>query len=292
MKLPTLSWIPVTLIGILLIGCAPSAGEFGYDNPNIRELQRKQSTAVIPSESKRRALARDCGRKTFFVTAGNSPRKSSSGRAAAISSDGYFLTAYHVVQNGPFFLSDAKLTTEQNQKLKSAGFLLEEKGPERGLPGRLVWYDEGADLAVIKFNVKTPRYFSQLQFPAPVNEVIYSSDDQGVISLPKGKPSADAGYLAVGNGPYFSAGKVLFSQLFTHGPGVHTIGSSLVARGGMSGGPIVTLNGKLCGILTQVGFYFYEVNDQLEVSLRSTSRMLPPKVLRDLVSKDRARNRI
>jgi len=290
MKNPKIRLLSVCLLLLGSFACAPSPGYFGYDNPQIRKIQREQAAVVIPSESEQRSLAKKCDRKVSFITTGTSAKDYSSGRAVAISKDGYFLTAYHVVNKGEFFLDDNELTSEQLKKLNQNGYFLERDKPENRLPGRIVWFDKGADLAVIKFERKTPHHFSQLKFPAPVDGVVYSSDDQGHIILPEGQTTEKLEENAVGNGPYFSAGTVLFSQLFTHGPGVHTIGSTLVARGGMSGGALVTRSGELCGIISQVGLSYQEHNNELKLTVHSTSRMLPPKVLNNIVRQDRARN--
>ena len=289
MKNGNLKLLALPLFAFGLFSCISTPGYFGYDNPSVRELQRTYSATVIPSKSEQLALAKKCDDKVYLITSGKSEKNNSSGRAVAVSKDGYFLTAYHVVNKGPFYLNDSKLTSAQKQKIKSDGFFLEEASPPQ-LSGRIVWYNKGADLAVIKFEQNTPQYFNNLRFPAPVDEVVYTSDDQGLIILPNSQEAFNKPEdHAIGNGPYFSAGKVIFSQLFTHGPGVHTIGSTLVARGGMSGGALVTRKGELCGVIAHIGLSQLEQDNEVKLVLRSTARMLPPEVLRSIISKDRAK---
>ena len=292
----TLRTLP-SLLATLVLGLASCSSPYEvltYDNPSIRKLQREHSTAVIPSKNTRQRLAKTCGPKVSFITSGNASRfGSASGRAAAISSDGYFLTAYHVVAQSPFFLSENKnnFTPEQQKQLNERKFLLYEKEPIEKKLGRLVWFDKGADLAIVKFDHSSPSYFKNLKFPSSVGEVVYSSDDQGIIALPSGATSTeDIDTLGIGNGPYFSAGSILFSQLFTHGPGVHTIGATLIARGGMSGGPIVNLEGELCGVLSLAGVSYSQGENEVKLIARSTSRMLPPSTLRSIIRQDRAKN--
>ena len=279
------------LVALLLSGCSSPLEVLSHDNPDVRRLQKEHSTAVIPSLSQRKRLAIECGKRVSFIIAGNQNRLSlTSGRAAAISPDGYYLTAYHVVESGPFYLSDFEIDSTQEKKLNANGFLLQAHDKETKIPGRLVWSNKKADLAIIKFAQKTPHYFKQFAFPLKRNSVVFSSDDHGFVALPSNFKSIEqVQSSAVGNGPYFSAGHVLFSQLFTHGPGVHTIGISLIARGGMSGGPIVTLDGQLCGVLSLAGLTYEKVEKKVQLVPRSTARMLPPATLRDIIQRDRAK---
>jgi len=281
----------LTLLSLILTACLTNPGDFSYDNPQIRAFQKEYTAKFIPSESERRALTQRSGSKVYLITVGESTKRlSQSGRGAAISADGYFLTAYHVVAGQEFFLTDVSLSAAEKQKLQRDGYLLESKSETKRIPGRIVWYDKGADLAVLKFPTKTPNYYSKILFPAKKGSVVYAADDHGQVAIPKDKVEGDPSKYAIGNGPYFSAGQILFSQLFTHGPGVHTIGTSLVARGGMggmSGGPIVTRQGQLCGILSQVGFGYTSKNNQVQLTVRSTARMLPPHILRSIINKDR-----
>lgn len=262
------SLIAAAILPLAFAGCATGPGEFGYDNPKLRKLQRVQSAHFIPHQKSQEHFIRQFGPKVWTIRSGDPSGKFNTpteliegGRGAAITNDGYFLTAHHVIEGPAFFLTN--LT-------------------EKPIRGRLVWADPVTDLAVVKFPKSTPNYFRKMLFPVSVHTTVLSTDDQGItISL---EGSQDQG---VGNGPFFSAGNVLSHKPYGGGPG-HTIMTSLVGRGGMSGSPLVTQNGELCGILSRVNLTLNVTSAKVWKSSRTTARMMSPNLIRAIIQKDRA----
>src|SRR5690606_23563089 len=117
------------------------------------------------------------------------------------SSDGYYLTARHVVEEGDFRLSVAISPTNP--------FRVAEH------PGRVVWQDRTADLAIVKFDHAPPYVFSPRQMPLHAGEAVFSGagglnsgmrftrrNPRGVYNL------RDLMRESIGNGDYRTAGKV------------------------------------------------------------------------------------
>jgi len=280
----------VIFTAFFLASCASGPGKFGYDNPQIRKLQQEQSAYFVRDSVTRSKLIRFIGPKVETMRSGPVSGEFRGGRGAAISSDGYFLTAYHVVKGSAFFLTGPILAKNQFRQLKRDGVLQVGTADikERSIRGRLVWHDEEADLAIVKFPVRSPNYFRRFRFPLELNTVVLATDDQGrSIALPDKNGHARV-ETAVGNGPFFSAGSVLSQSSYGSVPGRYTSMTSLVGRGGMSGAPLVNLEGELCGVLSRVRLTLNVSSRKVWKSSRTTARMLEPSLIRKIVRKDRA----
>ncbi|MES2438794.1 MAG: serine protease [Verrucomicrobiota bacterium] len=197
------------------------------------------------------------------------------GRAVPVTADGYYLTAWHVVDGGGFRLS--------NSVLSETGLRIDE------YPGRIVWHDKLADLAVVKFPFRPPYLFKAGETTLVKGEPVFSGasgKNSGTLAIAPNSSGAyhleDVLKNGIGNGDFQTAGKVVAVSLHA-GPPLRTVShSTLVGRGGMSGGPVVDDKGRLVGIVTGGQATLF--------SPPTTSfSMLDPEALHQMIRADRGR---
>ncbi|GAA5126923.1 trypsin-like peptidase domain-containing protein [Luteolibacter yonseiensis] len=265
MRIPLL--LP-SLMSVFLLGCAGDVSFWKYDNPEVRALQKTETDRHIGDGKEKKAMRDHIGARVGLVSTGSSDRPDSSaygvpagGRAAAVTADGYYLTAWHVVRDKPFFIETDLL-----------------KKPH---PGRLVWSDPDADLALLKIAPTGGPFFKKMKATSPPGDIVFSADRKGRGVLAPDKNGTYDLRKITGNGSFFAAGKVLDSKGRDLGQGLHDFPTTLVARGGMSGAPVVTADGGLCGILSRIEWSVFHTR------LRTIAVMIEPERLSDIIEKDR-----
>ncbi len=267
------------LMGLLLAGagCRHHVDVHLTDNPQVRERQRIELGASMPEGFDRRKLKAYVVERTAHL-ATDIPdgdldfgilSHAGSGRAAAITSDGYYLTAHHVIANHSFALLD--VTASPGFKPTPgpvSGEDMHRYFHKRASRGRVVWEDPEIDLAIVKFDLRGQACFKDEAAHLPVGAFLYAADDFGVGS----------------NGIFEAGGRVL-SPAKRHLPGEAWItSSSIVARRGMSGAPVADENGNLCGILTKVHFRMLP-----RFRSRTSVVMLPLERIHQIIEEDRRR---
>jgi len=243
-------------------GCSGGRDVFTHGNPAVRQFQRDQANHLV--EGKRRAfLEKHVGDRVegIWCKRDASLRPSSgnlglAGRAAAVSLDGYFLTAYHVVDDGPFYLYERIPTAKYERDFKAAKskgeplFFSEEKGKEyfkdKIEGGRIVWSDPQSDLALIKFDRVSDTYFEDFSKSLDRGGIVIAADDKGTGKAPSGGSVEQV----VGNWKYFAAGKIVEVKRLSSS--LSQVASTMVARKGMSGSAITDVNGDFCGVLSGI----------------------------------------
>jgi hypothetical protein len=259
--------------------CAAHVDSHRYDNPRIRARQESQLKALVPSSSEQQRLAHHIGSRVVMVTAIDPSTHPvvypplGGGRAAAISSDGYFLTAEHVVGNRLFFLEEPRNPAKSPGKRSGRSVTR-----VRHLQGRLVWRDAALDLAIIKFDRNTSSYFESFASPGK-GDLLHAADESGRYLLSAASLDWNA---RVGNGPFHAVGKVIATTQLPGPAGGTSILTNMVARGGMSGAAAVTQHGNLAGIVVEVRLFPWFLT-----GTRTVVRMIPPDRLRELIDKDR-----
>ena len=199
-----------------------------------------------------------------------------SGRGAALTEDGYFLTAFHVVEDGPFVWNRLR-GMERLQPGRS--YTATERAAlirNESFRGRLVWSDADLDLAIVKFEVNGLVHFGGLVNDIESGQTIFTADDGGASLVDLGGRSSDQ----VGNGDFVAAGSIIARIRGSDEIGGLQLKTSLVARGGMSGAPLVTGDGQLCGILTGA------VRDRLG-RIFSVASMIRTETIRSIIDEDR-----
>lgn len=196
------------------------------------------------------------------------------GRVVPISKDGYYLTAWHVVVDARFRLSETHLVGNRIQ--------VDER------PGRVVWHDPTADLAIVKFEVRPSTLF-EIRTPLEKGEAVFSGANGRNTGTLITKPNATGTYdleeslkTAIGNGPFRTAGEVTSLTALEGQPSRVIYQSTLIGRGGMSGGPVVDRAGRLVGILTAV-------HAKLFSETKTSFSMIDPVALDAIVREDRSR---
>ena len=244
------------------------------DNGSVRARQK----ASIDQYGERPIAGQDIG--GFFkdkvglieVEGGTIP----VGRAAPLTADGYYLTALHVVANADFRLT---ISTFSANRLRTRAF-----------PGRIVWRDPSADLAIVKFEFRPPFSFgirkSSLQKGGAVFSGAYGFNGGRLVVPPKANGTFDLGDVrksGTGNGPFQTAGKVTSFQVIEGESSWTIYQSTLVGRRGMSGGPVVNRKGRLVGIITSI-------HERLLSSPTTSFSMMDPKALDEIIQRDRRRH--
>ncbi|MBK1884337.1 trypsin-like peptidase domain-containing protein [Luteolibacter pohnpeiensis] len=264
-------------------GCGDYTSSWKNDNPTIRKIQREETDRYITDDNQKRHLKDYLGKRVRIVYSGDALEPSdgflSAGRAAALTQDGYFLTAFHVVEGHAFYIEETKMLrkppSHEFKTSESSKYISNQRSP-----GRLVWSDSKADIAILKFPVKGHPYFDNYE-ANQTGLTVFTADDEGY-----GTFAADArGEVClenlVGNGAFFAAGCILEGTDERPAARATTFSTSLVARRGMSGAPLVTSNYGLCGVLSRVeGIGPFQ-------KPRTIATMIDPRLIAELVAADR-----
>ncbi len=277
----------------MLLGCVGNTTPFENDNAYVRDLQKKETNRHVPEVARQKELKQEIGRRVGIIRYSwidanwtsdqiSMAERTMDGRAAAVSSDGYYLTAYHVVDQEPFYLLDTKL--KKPLQPGPVNGPIDELVEEVKHKGHLVWFDPDHDLALIKFDQTNLPHFETMRMELNKGEVVYTADDQSVwIKLPQNSTGAYDWKERYGNGSFFSAGKVLASDIKgqSHVRQQHT---TLVARQGISGSPLVTSDGALCGVISFVTAPY------LWIPATTDAFMISPVRLKEIIESDRQAN--
>ena len=273
-------------LAVRLGGCGYGLRSYRYDNPMVREQQGEKLFLHVPESKARDRLMASVGPRVGFLACGNPDQgfdpvtePYGNGRAAAITSDGYYLTAFHVVDEEACYLVETEFKGEVG-----AGPISEEDFERlvsvEVFAGRIVWSSRRLDLAIVKFPKRSRQYFRNLEWEPEVGSIIYTADDSG-----RGTVIPEEGMNSmVGNGAFETAGKVTSVKPASGRTEGRTIRADLLSRGGMSGAPVVTEDGDLCGIIVRL-----EGSPLVDGSLRTVARMISPEQIERLIAADRAR---
>lgn len=197
------------------------------------------------------------------------------GRAVPISKDGYYLTAWHVVASGNFQLSDSNYSGSKPQVSMH--------------PGRVVWHDRQADLAIVKFEFRPVSLFRTQGFSLGKGDAVFSGANgrnSGTLVIPPGPDGTyrldDVLRKGTGNGRFRTAGAVTNLRALIGEPSRMIYESTLVGRGGMSGGPVVNRDGRLVGIVTSA-------RETMFSAPKTVFSMIDPVALDAIVREDLSR---
>ncbi|MEM6911113.1 MAG: serine protease [Verrucomicrobiota bacterium] len=264
---------------VLLTACVSPLEDRRFDNHLVRMEQNEDLARLLPRESDRDRIRRLLGPRVGLVQTGSEEASlsGSSGRAAALTSDGYFLTAWHVVSEGSFYLEELRLV----KKLPAGRITLEQAEGAFAIdryPGRIVWSQPDLDLALVEFPGVKSVPFRKLGAIPQKGALVCTSDDTGFgFYDPRyGIPSL------VGNGSFLAAGQILEVNAPKIPGSPRILVTDLVARGGMSGAPLSTPSGTLLGIITRAQSSYFEPQD-----IETVATMVSPELLRNLIAADR-----
>ncbi|MEM9479736.1 MAG: serine protease [Verrucomicrobiota bacterium] len=183
---------------------------------------------------------------------------SGSALATAISRDGYFLTADHVVGRFPPF----------HARAADDGLVISS--------GRTVKRFPSLDLAIIKFEGVGSRHFEVAPAPPGKGEILFSGGPSGIVVNDRGPRR------------FFAAGPVTRSRTFqSRGLSGWRTSIEIPNRPGSSGGPALDGEGRLCGIIV-AGRYGRFAKREKPVTY---STMLDMNSIQKIISEDRAKQK-
>lgn len=259
---------------LLLPGCGTSElAQRRFDTPALRFLQNESVAGLPQRPVNGQSIEAFFKNKVALIKTRNGQLP--SGRAVPLSRDGYFVTAWHVVSEDGFHLSN---TVMLKQPPKDRSFRFNEYFLTREHYGRVVWHDTGLDLAIVHFDYRPDQVF----VPAP------SMAGKGTRVF-SGAGGRNGGELfsqdlsdGVGNGPFQTAGKITRAAARQKAPPGWVSESTLIGRGGMSGAPVVDENGRLLGVIThgKAGWIG---------TVKTLFSMIEPATLDAIVANDRHR---
>lgn len=178
-----------------------------------------------------------------------------TGRAAPISDDGYFLTAKHVLEGEDNIVIYAQMEEDFTLRYDIKAL-------------RLVHSFDGIDLAICHAPIPTDRYLRMTWKTPYPGDIIYS-----------------------GTGKQLSAGKI--KKITSRDrrskkelpPGLNLLVTSFPAMKGDSGSPIINLNGDLAGILTDT----ITGRSKKMKTPESLGYHIAPEIVFSIIEKDRKR---
>lgn len=170
------------------------------------------------------------------------------GSCAPITSDGYFLTAAHVISHEESYV----LYATSNSKRTYIDYA----------PIRVVYRNEAADFAIVKAQVKTPRYLRYRRESLTTDSTLFAG-----------------GWMHEKGG-----GLYLESQPIQGESGYSKVITSLPMIKGDSGSPLIDQKGRLCGVLSTM-----RLGVIVKMKPKSTAVMLEPSKIESLIRRDRAK---
>ncbi len=174
---------------------------------NVQKRQQEQQNAIIDSIKKKNAPVIPTSEVRF------------TGTGFAITNDGYFATAYHVINYGKF--DSVYIECNDDKYYKAV----------------LVNYNEKTDIAILKVEKKNFK-FAKSEVPYAINNGKASLAAQiFTIGYPKDDMVYSEGYISAKNGYNGDAGQYTLA---------------LPAGHGQSGSPVLDANGNISGMLTAI----------------------------------------
>jgi S1-C subfamily serine protease len=285
--------IMLSLVGAVLVsGCASDVSPRRQDNPAIRRLQDEETIRHIRDDRLKSVMTRHIGDRVnllFTVVVGTPTGSfrgvSRGGRAVALTSDGYFLTAYHVVENRLFQIENIE-SSERLSGARAENSDINRVNSSTRYSGRIVWYDPYIDLAVLKFPLTNWPHFTNLKVPPTQGDIVITADDEGYGFIPPDEPGQFDLRSTVGDGAFFAAGRVTDNAKYDALSKSFQISTSLIAHDGLSGSPLVTTDYALCGISVKI-----EGKAPFETP-RTVASMIEPRFLFEIIASDRERTSI
>lgn len=172
------------------------------------------------------------------------------GSCAPVTSDGYFLTAAHVLANKDSYVLYA---TSSNRKTYIDY-----------APVRVVYRNDAADFAIIKAEMATPRFLKYRRDPLKPSSTLFAG-----------------GWMHEKGGGLFIEHQAVNEEPSGHFRKVIT---SLPMIKGDSGSPLIDQHGRLCGVLSTM-----RLGVVVKMKPKSTAVMMDTEQIEKLISSDRGR---
>lgn len=170
------------------------------------------------------------------------------GSCAPVTNDGYFLTAAHVLSHEESFV----LYATSNDKKTFIDYA----------PVRVVFRNDETDFAIVKANVRTPRYLRYRQESLTTETTLFAG-----------------GWMHEKGGGLF-----LENQDIPGHAGYRKVVTTLPMIKGDSGSPLIDQKGQLCGVLSTM-----RLGVVVKMKPKSTAVMLDQPQIESIIRKDRAR---
>lgn len=174
------------------------------------------------------------------------------GSAAPVSSDGYFLTAAHVLAHQESYVLYAT-SDDKNTYIDYA-------------PVRVVYKNDTTDFAIVKADMRTPRYLTYRREPMTPETTLFAG----------GWMHEKGGGLFVEAQPVMGDSTGNFSRIVTTLPMIK----------GDSGSPLIDQKGHLCGVLSTM-----RLGVIVKMKPKSTAVMLEPAEIEKLIRADRTKRK-
>ncbi|MDF1823844.1 MAG: serine protease [Verrucomicrobiales bacterium] len=171
------------------------------------------------------------------------------GSCAPVTSDGYFLTASHVISHEESYV----LYATSNSSKTYIDYA----------PVRVVYRNEAADFAIVKAEVRTPRYLRYRRETLTTDSTLFAG-----------------GWMHEKGG-----GLYLESQPIQGQAGYSKVITTLPMIKGDSGSPLIDQKGRLCGVLSTM-----RLGVIVKMKPKSTAVMLEPSKIEALIRSDRAKH--